>query len=88
MTCPGCSTEMRAGTVNVAPATINGIVEFVRIFAGEQGCSQQYLYFYPAGGDDSVCVFDGRANAFRCPNCQMVVIAAPAQAVSDESISR
>jgi hypothetical protein len=66
---------MGAGTTNVAWPTVTGILEFAGAFVGDSPGSQQYLYFYPADGGGSVCVFEGTQKAFRCLQCQTVVIA-------------
>jgi hypothetical protein len=74
MKCPQCSTEMDAGTTNVTWSTVAGILEFAGAFFGDGPGSQQYLYFYPERGGETVCVFSGTQKAFRCPQCQTVVI--------------
>jgi hypothetical protein len=77
MNCPGCSTEMRAGTTKVAWPTLVGILEWTGAIFGDSPGSRQYLYFYPADGGESVCAFEGERSAFRCPKCQIVVISGP-----------
>lgn len=74
MKCPECATEMSAGTTKVTWSTLSHLVEFAGIFCGDTMGSQQYLYFYPAHGGESDCVFEGTRKAFRCPSCRAVVI--------------
>jgi hypothetical protein len=71
MKCPECATEMSAGTTKVTWSTLGYIA------AVAAGGVQQYLYFYPADGGESDCVFEGTRKAFRCPKCRAVVIAGP-----------
>jgi hypothetical protein len=74
MKCPECQAEMRAGTTKITWSTLGHVAEVAGVFFGDTGGSQQYLYFYPADGTESVCVFDGTRGAFHCPKCQAVVI--------------
>lgn len=75
MKCPSRSAEMASGTANVAWPTAVGVLEFAGILFGDSPGSQQYLYFYPSGGGDSVRVFEGTRTAYRCPKCQLVAVA-------------
>lgn len=74
MKCPQCSAEMSAGTTKVAWSTVAGIFEIAGGLVGDWPGSQQYLYFYPENGSDSVCVFEGVKKAFHCPRCKVTVI--------------
>jgi hypothetical protein len=74
MKCPECSTEMSGGTTKVTCSTLGHIVEVAGAFVGDTGGAQQYLYFYPADGGESDCVFEGTRKAYRCPKCRAVVI--------------
>jgi hypothetical protein len=62
---------MEAGTTNVTWDTLGGVLNLGGLVGSG---TQQFLYFYAASGG-AECVFEGTAQAFRCPECKTCVVA-------------
>src|SRR5262249_47201619 len=75
MTCPRWGIEMVAGWTAVTSSTLGQVSDAVVALLGHGDVyskAKEYLYFFPADGGESICVFVGKRRAFRCDKCQAV----------------
>jgi hypothetical protein len=71
MRCPCCHGQLVPGRIDISRTTLGAITDFV---TGDLACMPHYVYFYPEGGGEALCL-DHSRRAFHCPSCEALVIA-------------
>lgn len=74
MKCPFCESEMLSGKVSVANSAVGKVMEVMGVFMGGLPSQPHYIYFCQTGGGATTEV-DHSQEAFRCSNCEALVIA-------------